>query len=746
MAQPRNKKIQNTAVASATEASFVTWDANNPESVKTAQLAVARAYDSIEPIVRSTANHNLGFHLGMDKENYELFRPGEATPRGRREILAACVGAYERVSPIKNIIDMMVDFTTEGIRLVHPNSQVQQFFQNWWKKVKGTDRSQHFTNNFYLMGTVIGKRNLAKLSAKVIDDLQRGLASASADSEVFDIQPTPKPKASRNVVPWSYDFLNPEVIKMYGGELAMFAGKPRYGFDLHPKVISAINNPRTQDEIDLVATLPSYIIDIVKSGGKRVVIDESRLIIAHYKKNDWQVWAQPMLYSVMDDIILLQKMKLTDLAALDGAISHIRIWKLGSLEHKIMPTKAAFEKLNQVLVHAGNGQSMDLIWGPDLTLEETTSDIHKYLGQEKYIPVLSSLYSGIGIPPSLIGGSGGEKGFTNNAMSLKTLIERLNYGRTALVDFWQCEAGMVQQAMQFRFPAQVEFKNAVLTDEASFHSLLVDLLDRDVISVERVREHLGYIPEIEESLVKYEWKARKGNKMPQKAGPFHDSDPDYSFKKIFAQLGAVTPSQLGIELEPNKAGEKSVIDINTKTQRDAIKIKQDNISSPAETAPSPSVTKKGQQGQGRPKNSKDTTTRKTKRVAPRTSANDDGQSDSEFIELVLWANEAQVKLAELVHPIYLKVCNKANMRQLTTAQVEEIEHLKFALLCNLVPYEKLTEELVAGLIESPIAAQPEADNLWRMLIATYLQKHQTAPAVDDVHEIQSYVFAMANLD
>lgn len=738
MAHPRNKKIPN--ITPPGRDTFVTWDSSNPDSIKAAQDAVGRAYDSIEPVVRTNASH-FGFHLGMDRANYEVFRPGERIPRERRAILEACVNAYNRVSPIKNIMDMMVDFTTEGIRLVHPNSQVQQFFQNWWKKVKGTDRSQHFANNFYVMGVAIGKRNLAKLSAKVVDDLQRGLATAAADSEVFDIQPTPKPRAPKNVVPWSYDFLNPEVINMYGGELAMFAGKPKYGFDINPKIIAAIKNPRNQDEVDLVNSLPSYIINIVNAGGKRIIIDDERLIIAHYKKNDWQPWAFPMLYSVMDDIILLQKMKLTDLAALDGAISHIRIWKLGSLEHKIMPTEAAFQKLNEVLVHAGNGQSFDLIWGPDLTLDETTSDVYKYLGQEKYIPVLSSLYSGLGIPPTLVGGSGGDKGFTNNAMSLKTLIERLNYGRTALVDFWEAEAATVQQAMQFRFPAQIEFKNAVLTDEASFNSLLVDLLDRDVISVERVREHLGYIPEIEEALVKYEWKARKANKMPSKAGPFHDSDPDYAFKKIFAQLGAVTPSQLGIELEPNQNGEKSVLDVNTKTQRDAIKVKQTTpISSPAE----PAVPKKGQQGEGRPKNSKDTTTRKTKRVTPRTNA-DGGVEDSEFVDLLLWATDAQEQISEIVHPFYLKTCNKKNMRQLTTSQVEDVEHLKFALLCNVEPHEKITTDSIVALLQEPIPAKPEADNFWRVLVATYLEKRQTAPTVDDIRQIQSYVYALYNL-
>ena len=56
-----------------------------------------------------------------------------------------------------------------------------------------------------------------------------------------------------------------------------------------------------------------------------------------------------MIYSIMDDITVIEKLKLADMAALDGAISNIRIFKLGSLEHKIAPTKAATSKLAQIL-------------------------------------------------------------------------------------------------------------------------------------------------------------------------------------------------------------------------------------------------------------------------------------------------------------------------------------------------------------------------------------------------------------
>jgi hypothetical protein len=131
-----------------------------------------------------------------------------------------------------------------------------------------------------------------------------------------------------------------------------------------------------------------------------------------------------------------EKMKLADLAALDGAISQIRLWRVGSLDHKIIPKQDVIKKLRDILASNTGGGTMDLIWGPELDFKESQSQVYKFLGSEKYQPVLTSIYAGLGIPPTLTGASTGG-GYTNNYVSLKTLIERLEYGRQLLTQFWQ---------------------------------------------------------------------------------------------------------------------------------------------------------------------------------------------------------------------------------------------------------------------------------------------------------------------
>ena len=187
-------------------------------------------------------------------------------------------------------------------------------------------------------------------------------------------------------------------------------------------------------------------------------LPEDKTLAFHYKKDDWQDWAIPMTFPIMDDIILLEKLKLADSAALDGAISNIRIFKLGSLEYKIAPAVGAARKLKNVLQnHVGAG-TIDIVWGPDIELLESKTEVYKFLGQEKYIPTLNNIYGGIGIPPTLTGAfSAG--GTTNNFISLKTLVQRLQYGRDVLSSFWETELEIIQKAMGFAEPASLEYNH-----------------------------------------------------------------------------------------------------------------------------------------------------------------------------------------------------------------------------------------------------------------------------------------------
>lgn len=48
----------------------------------------------------------------------------------------------------------------------------------------------------------------------------------------------------------------------------------------------------------------------------------------------------------------------------------IRVWRLGSLEHRIPADPKAIDRLAELLAAASEGQDLDIVWGPDIDVLE----------------------------------------------------------------------------------------------------------------------------------------------------------------------------------------------------------------------------------------------------------------------------------------------------------------------------------------------------------------------------------------
>lgn len=98
-------------------------------------------------------------------------------PRKDKDIIKMCMDAYDRVGIIRNVIDLMGDFSSQGITLVHPNKNIEKFYKKWFSKVNGKARSERFLNTLYRCGNVIVKRRTAKLSARKEQEMRKTAAA-----------------------------------------------------------------------------------------------------------------------------------------------------------------------------------------------------------------------------------------------------------------------------------------------------------------------------------------------------------------------------------------------------------------------------------------------------------------------------------------------------------------------------------------------------------------------------------------
>ena len=642
------------------------------------------------------------------RSDYDAFRPGEAVPHRQQKIMLACGTAYDKVGIIRNIIDLMSDFGSQGLVLVHPNKKVEQFYRKWYRQVKGDDRSERFLNYLYRLGNPVVQRRTARINKKE-EKLLRSAGNIIVDN----------PKVAKRHIPFRYDFINPAFVEVKSPN--GIYGKPAHYLRISKNAAQSLLNPANSNT-DFYNSVSDETRAKISAGERLIPINYDDTFFYHYKKDDWQLWANPMIYAILDDIQMLEKMKLADLAALDGAISSVRLWTLGDFDQKIVPTRAGLDKVRDILASNVGGGTMDFVWGPELKFQESQSQVYKFLGSEKYQPVLTSIYAGLGIPPTLTGSSGASGGYTNNYVSLKTLIERLEYGRNVLASFWRQEIEYVRKAMGFSAPAEIHFDSIILSDEAAEKNLLIQLVDRGILSDETLLERFREIPNIEKVRVKREEKSRsKDPNIPKKASPYHNPQHKEDMAKLSMSKDTLDSQYLDNLGIPSQEPPVQTPQVNNKDSKKA-EIKEN----------------------GRPDFARDSEPRKRKRVLPRSGQASSDKVLADVDALVLWGIRSQEKISKVLNTAACEHYGKKNARALNKTEIQELEHLKLCVFTGMKPFMTITNEYIKELLDKGnIPTQAYWDSV-KIKKDSFSKHNKREPNMSELTHIYASAYACLN--
>lgn len=656
---------------------------------------------------RNIDSPNISVRDGFNRFDYDYFRPGERLPTEVKGVQNACRQAYRKFGIVRNMIDMMTDFIVKDINIVHKSPKVQEFGRLWFKKVAGKAVSNKIVRRLLREGCAPVRRKIQKITDPSITSLTK------AGNNVKSI-------LGPNEIPLSYKVLNPSMMEVIGGELAQFVSEDlvQYGISVPNHLVRKIQNPQNQAERDIVKSLRPDIFKAAVNGEHIIPLSAERLAVLHYKKDDDELWSVPMLNAILDDLQMLEKLRMADRSALDGAISHVRLWKMGSLDHEIIPTAEGIQTLADILLRSTGGGCMDLVWGPDLELQETGTDMFNFLGNEKYLTVMTSIYQGLGVPPSLTGAVS-DTGLTNNFVSLRVLVERLDYCRDILSDFWINELEIVRSVFGFRSPFSLSYGIPSLSDDSAEKKILVELIDRDVISGIFVQERFGADPGIEQARLRQETRKRETGMLPPKAGQFHiDSQQKQQLERTFVASGEVTPSEVGLNLKPRKAGE--IPSAEKQAQRKITELK---------SRPQPKMM-------GRPNGAKDNAKRKQKNATPSQKAK------AGITTSVLWANAAYKSIDDVLRDDLLKMKKKANLRQLTDEEVAQYEDLKFSILCAHEIGSEVTSKSVRENLRKTGTHFSSAKEFAKKAIERLQDDNKEKPTIDQIRHIRMMAYAM----
>ena len=161
---------------------YVSWASEGDQ-----ELAFSTYQKALEESSHSTAGQtyqrdfrNLtdyaGGRPGLNSSDFDWFRPGQAAPVKPKDIISFARYAYRRIGLIHNAMDLMGDFASQGIRLVHPNATIQNFHDDWWEQVQGNRVTERIGHLSCREGNVGVRFYTAKINQSKRRDMQRAIA------------------------------------------------------------------------------------------------------------------------------------------------------------------------------------------------------------------------------------------------------------------------------------------------------------------------------------------------------------------------------------------------------------------------------------------------------------------------------------------------------------------------------------------------------------------------------------------
>ena len=211
-----------------------------------------------------------------------------------RDAIELTQKAYANIAVFRNAVDMMADFANSTLYLEGGSAKSRSFVNAWLKKIKIWNLKDQFFREFYRSGNVF----LYTIEGKInVEDF----------SKVRNFGLTLK----TNKLPVRYILLNPFDI----------VAKRATSFDigLYAKVLSEyeaerLKNPKTDEDRELYESLdPDIKLKIAKDSwalnGLKVELDPEKLRYAFYKKQDYEPFAVPFGFPVLDDIEFKMEMK-----------------------------------------------------------------------------------------------------------------------------------------------------------------------------------------------------------------------------------------------------------------------------------------------------------------------------------------------------------------------------------------------------------------------------------------------------
>ena len=400
-----------------------------------------------------------------------------------RDAIILCQKAYYNFALFRNTIDLMAEFSTSNIYFRGGSVKSRKFFEALYKKTLASFQDKFFREHYRSGNTWI-----YRLDAFITpEDMSKLTQTFGAEAE-----PLPSKPLS---LPAKYIILNPADIQV-GGSVSFSTGQ--YYKVLSDYELEVLRNPKTEEDNEVLSGFEPEIRKAILDGkSKEVLIPlrSDKVSCVFYKKQDYEPFAVPMGFPVLDDINWKAEMKKMDMAIARTAQQAILLITMGTDPEKGGVNQKNLEAMQTLFENESVGRV--LIADYTTKAQFVLPPIAEILDPKKYEIVDKDIQ--IGLNNILIGS---EK-FANQSIKVQVFIERLKQAREAFInEFLLPEIKRIAKDMGFKNYPTPHFEDIDLKDDLEFSRIYTRLIEIGVLTPEEGVEAIntGRLPTAEESV------------------------------------------------------------------------------------------------------------------------------------------------------------------------------------------------------------------------------------------------------
>ena len=414
-----------------------------------------------------------------------------------RDAVMLCQKAYYNFSVFRNVIDLMTEFSVSNIYYRGGNAKSREFFDALFNKINLWDLQDKFYREYYRSGNVFIYKFESELSTSEISKITQIFSKEKAQTQVLETDKSSLEKVAlkKNMIPSRYTILNPADIQL--------VNRISFAYGNYSKVLSdyeldTLRNPRSDEDLEVFNSLPPEVQEQIKKKINTVVLlplDKEKIVAIFYKKQDYEPFAVPMGFPVLEDINYKYELKKMDMAVSRTMQQAILLITMGA-----EPDKGGINQKNlAAMQELFKNESVGRVLIADYTTkaEFVVPKISELLDPRKYEVIDRDI--NMGLNNILVGG---EK-FANQESKVEVFLGRLRQGREAFVNgFLLPEIKKVAKSLGFKnFPIPF-YEDFSLKDDTNSRRIYTRLVELGVLTAEEglIAIETGRLPDKESSV------------------------------------------------------------------------------------------------------------------------------------------------------------------------------------------------------------------------------------------------------